>query len=149
MTRDNDNISRTNEAFNTLANEYAHETACQLTSRSFARHGVHATPGDVDAWHRLNTATAEGKVNIGAEQRSAERMAKAVVDASLSRVNQPFATTMERNTVAQKDSADDHDDDFGADDEMDSQGDIYGYEDADDNDEAVLDTILKNNERID
>nr|WP_298057476.1 hypothetical protein [uncultured Halomonas sp.] len=132
---DTDTITRTHEAFNALADEYSHDTACQLTSRSFARHGVTTTPTEVSDWHRLNTAIAEGRVNIGAEQRFAERMAHDTVDAALSRLN-----------LIESEEGDD-DDDMEA--EMDSMGDIFGYESDDDNDEAALDTILKNNERID
>ncbi|WP_304526530.1 hypothetical protein [Halomonas sp. I5-271120] len=140
------NILHQYSAFHELEDEYDRDVACRLTSRSFQRHGVPAEPDDVDVWDRLNTAAAQGMLDISVERRHGESMADVVVHTALYRMSEDDDSG-EDGVLAEDDYG--NNDNYDEQEEWDSLSDIFGYEDDEDNEEAALDTILKNNERVD
>ncbi len=136
-------------AYQELRGEYSAEVANQLTSKNLERHGVMATPQDVEGWHTINQAAADGNLDIREEWNSAEERA---TFASQEIINQVRAQ-VPRDEVEASDDDDEQDESEEASDqeeeEMDSLGDIFGYEDDDDNHEAAIDHILKLSERAD
>jgi hypothetical protein len=148
------NILHQFTAYNQLREDYSSEVANTLTQTNLARHNVPATPAEVEAWHRINTAAVNAKLDIPAERSIAEALANAAVANILGTVSTP-STTEEPETTNTADEnpykvqfADDEDEDEHED-ELPSLEDIYGYEDDEDNQEAALDDLLKAQERVD
>lgn len=142
------NILHQFTAYNQLREDYSPEVANVLTQKNLARHNVPATPEDVDAWHRINTAAVNSKLDIPAERSVADALAGAAVAAVLETIaNQPTASTPE--TVDAADEYLDEDNVEDNEDELPALADMYGYDNDEDNEEAALDDVLKAQERAD
>lgn len=142
------NILHQFTAYNQLREEYSPEVANTLTQKNLARHNVPATPGEVEAWHRINTAAVNSKLDIPAERSTADALANDAVAAILETA---FASspTEGLETTDTADENFDEDEVETDEDELPSLADIYGYEDDEDNEEAALDDVLKAQERAD
>lgn len=142
------NIFHQFTAYNQLHEDYSPEVANALTQKNLARHNVPATPGEVEAWHRINTAAVNSKLDIQAERSTADALANAAVAAIL----ETAAASAPAQALETTGAADEDLDEDGVEDDADelpSLGDIYGYEDDEDNEEAALDDVLKAQERAD
>lgn len=122
------NILHQFAAYNQLREDYSPEVANTLTQKNLARHNVPATLEEVEAWHRINTAAVNTKLDIPAERSKADVLANAAVGDILEAAAAP---TQALETM----------DDDDADES--SLTDIYCYENNEDNEEAALDDVLK------
>ena len=141
------NILRQFTAYDQLREDYSPEVANALTQKSLARHNVHVTTDEVGAWHRLNTAAVNSQMDILAERQTADSLAAAAVAAILETASTPPTTHAPEVVSVEEDS--DQDEVEDDEDELPSLGDIYGYENDEDNEEAALDDVLKAQERTD
>ena len=142
------NILHQFTAYNQLRDDYSPEVANVLTQKNLARHNVPATPEDVDAWHRINTAAVNSKLDIPAERRIADTLAGAAVAAILETASTgPVADVSD--TIAADDEDFSENEIQDEEDELPSLADMYGYDNDEDNEEAALDDVLKAQERAD
>jgi len=140
------NILHQFTAYNQLREDYSPEVANVITQKNLGRHNIHATPGEIEAWHRINTAAANAKLNIPAERSTAETLGKASTAAILEAASIPHAIEELETTFAADENLDE---DETEEDERPSLADMYGYENDEDNEEAALDDVLKARERAD
>lgn len=144
------NILHQFTAYSQLRKDYSSEVANTLTQKNLARHNIPATPDDVDAWYRINTAAASSKLDIPTERSVADALANAAVATILQVASAPASVDLQKTISVTDDEDLDEDDEVeGYENELPSLADIYGYENDEDNEEAALDDILKAQEQAD
>jgi hypothetical protein len=149
------NILHQHTEYNKLREDYSPEVANTLVQKNLARKNVDVKPEHVEGWYVINNAAASGQLDVQTERQVAETLAAAAGDAMLATA----AGSAEANAcMAGDDDAPDEDCDVAStsdeaselrEDELLSLGDMYGYENDEDNDEAALDDVLKAQERAD
>ena len=136
-------------AYQGLREEYSAEVANHLTSKSLERHGVTVGPNGVEAWHKINQAATQGHMDIPAEQAAAEGRAQRAAEQIVGGFGGGSSFGSQPEAGSDHALIDDEEDTVDIEEEMDSLGDIFGYENDEDNEEAAYDHILKMSERAD
>jgi len=136
-------------AYQGLREEYSAEVANHLTSKNLERHGVAVTPSGVEAWHTINQAATQGRLDLPAEQAAAEGRAEQAAEQIMAGLGRGVSFVSHAEASGSEEFIDDEEDALDIEEEMDSLGDIFGYENDEDNEEAAYDHILKMSERAD
>ncbi|MBK5437243.1 hypothetical protein JFV30_10420 [Pseudomonas sp. TH32] len=141
------NLLHQHAEYNKLSDEYSPEVAAVLTQKNLSRSNVQVSVEQVDGWHQINEASIKGHLDLESESQIATAQATAVVDAILRPIVHALpepADVVDESEVEDVDDEDqDEDEDEDEQDERPSLGDIFGYEDDEDNEEAAFDHILK------
>jgi len=125
---------------------FSTEFANRMGARSLKRSGVDVPAVGIGYWRLVNEAIHAGKMDIGAEAAIEAALVNAQADVigGRSAATPPF-TVFEIWTDAELEFADEEDDE--EEESYDEPGnEIFGYDDADDNDEAARDYIYKLND---
>jgi hypothetical protein len=134
-------IAEQHAQFNEVLEDYSMSTACEVTARSLAQHGINVSPKGVEDWHTINSAAINDQLGISEEMNALEEKAERVVS--------DFLNPAQRKEEESWPDEDEQGDELGCsdDDEYDTMSEIFDCDNDDDAHEQALDMVLKNNER--
>jgi hypothetical protein len=141
------NALRQQSVYRELSELYTPEGANLLASVNLKRNGVDVPPEGVGHWNTVNEAAHAGKMDLEAEAAIAAAKVNALTDAMLGRSDvTPPTAALDNQPAAELEEEEEEEEDDEEEGGEEPGNERYGYDNADDNDEAALDDIHKLND---